>query len=305
MRGAQWFSNVWADNQTFTGVGTEDRDGTELAVTGTAHGVAPQLRNDLNKRDDWLFSAGLNNEFEFTDELSLLADLSYSRNKREESVTETYAGYGCCVTSADQNANRVFDSIAWDIGGDGFLQYDPGLNYSDASQVSLGDRAPWGGWGHDGLNKQPDVREKIYAADGGLRYKPIGSFLEQIDVGANFTRRDKKKHVDEWDLMLKNGRLQTLVDDDALVDPTMLDFGGFGGVLSVDLNEALDRYYDFVVLEDANHFDKSWQIKEDVLTLKARAQFAFGNLHGNVGIQAVHQKQTSTGQRINFIDTPA
>ena len=315
MRGAQWFSNVWADDQTFTGVGTEDRDGTELAVSGTANGVAPQLRNDLNKRDDWLFSAGLNNEYEFNDELSLLADLSYSRNKREESVTETYAGYGCdpnnvtpgpeCVTSADQNANRVFDSIAWDIGGDGFLQYDPGLNYSDASQVSLGDRAPWGGWGHDGLNKQPHVREKIYAADGGLRYKPIGSFIEQIDVGANFTRRDKKKRVDEWDLMLKNGRMQTLVDDDALVRPTMLDFAGFGSILSVDLNEALDRYYDFVVLEDANHFDKSWKIKEDVLTLKARAQFVFGNLHGNVGIQAVRQKQTSTGQRINFIDTPA
>ncbi len=305
MRGAQWFSNVWADDQTFTGVGTEDRDGTELAVTGAAHGVAPQLRNDLNKRDDWLFSAGLNNEYEVTDELSLLADLSYSRNKREESVTETYAGFGCCVTSADQNANRVFDSIAWDIGGDGFLQYDPGLNYSDASQVSLGDRAPWGGWGHDGLNKQPHVREKIYAADGGLRYKPVGSFIEQFDVGANFTRRDKKKHVDEWDLMLKNGRLQTLVDQDALVRPTMLDFAGFGSILSVDLNEALDRYYDFVVLEDANHFDKSWKIKEDVLTLKARAQFVFGNLQGNVGIQAVHQKQTSTGQRINFIDTPA
>jgi len=305
MRGAQWFSNVWADDQTFTDVVTEDRDGTELAVTGTANGVAPILRNDLNKRDDWLFSAGLNNEFELTDELSLLSDLSYSRNKRIESVTETYAGYGCCVTSADQNANRVFDSISWDIGGDGYLQYDPGLNYSDASQVSLGDRAPWGGWGHDGLNKEPHVREKVYAADGGFRYKPIDSFIEQVDVGANFTRRDKKKRVDEWDLMLKNGRLQTLVDDDALVDPTMLDFGGFGGVLSVDLNEALDRYYDFVVLEDANHFDKSWQIKEDVLTLKARAQFAFGNLHGNVGIQAVHQKQTSTGQRINFIDTPA
>ncbi len=46
MRGAQWFSNVWADDQTFTGVETEDRDGTELAVTGTANGVAPQLRND-------------------------------------------------------------------------------------------------------------------------------------------------------------------------------------------------------------------------------------------------------------------
>jgi len=305
MRGAQWFSNVWADDQTFTNVVTEDRDGTELAVSGTANGVAPQLRNDLNKRDDWLFSAGLNNEFKVSDELSFLTDLSYSRNKRKESVTETYAGYGCCVTSADQNANRVFDSISWDIGGDGYLQYDTGLNYSDASQVSLGDRAPWGGWGHDGLNKAPNVREKVYAVDGGLRYEPVDSVIRQVDIGANWTRRDKQKHVDEWDLMLKNGRLQTLVDSDALVDPTVLDFAGLGGLLSVDLNDALDRYYDFVVLEDANHFDKSWKIKEDVLTLKARAQFEFGDLHGNLGIQAVHQKQTSTGQRINFIDTPA
>ena len=76
MRGAQWFSNVWADAQTFTGVETEDVGGTEISVRGTANGVAPQLRNDLNKRDDWLFAAGLNNEFKFTDELSLVTDLS-------------------------------------------------------------------------------------------------------------------------------------------------------------------------------------------------------------------------------------
>ncbi len=59
---------------------------TELAVTGTANGVAPQLRNDYNKRDDWLFSAGLNNEFKISDQLSLLTDLSYSRNKRDGEV---------------------------------------------------------------------------------------------------------------------------------------------------------------------------------------------------------------------------
>lgn len=305
MRGAQWFSNVWADSQTFTGVTTQDAGGTELAVTGTANGVAPQLRNDYNKRDDWLFAAGLNNEFKFSDQLSLITDLSYSRNRRVETVTETYAGYGCCVTSADQNANRVFDSISWDITGDAFPQYSTGLDYADASQVSLGDRAPWGGWGHDGLFKSPHVKEQIYAADAGLRYQPMNSVIEAIDLGINFTRRDKKKRVDEWDLMLKNNRLQTLVDSGDLVDPTSLDFAGLGNVLSVDLPSALDRYYDFVELEDANHFDKAWRIKEDVTTFKVRLQFASGDLHGNMGFQVVNQKQESTGSRINFIDTPA
>ncbi|HEX4761308.1 MAG TPA: TonB-dependent receptor plug domain-containing protein, partial [Sphingomicrobium sp.] len=270
MRGAQWFSNVWTFEQSFNNVATENRDGTDVAVSGTVEGVAPQLRNDYNKRDDRLFSAGLNNEYKLADNLSLLADLSYSRNKRDESVTETYAGYGCCVTAADQNANRVFDSISWDISGDGFPQFGNGLNYANANQLTHGDRAPWGGWGHDGLFKAPHVKEEVYAADAGLRYKPLNSFVEVIDVGANFTRRDKRKRVDEWDLMLKIGRLQVLVDEDLLVDPTSLGFAGFGPVLSVDLKNAIDRYYDFVELEDAAHFDKAWKIKEDVTTLKAR-----------------------------------
>jgi iron complex outermembrane receptor protein len=321
MRGMQWFDNLWVDNVAYTNVETADHDGALVAVRGTASNISPQLRNDYNTRDDWLFSAGLNNEFKLTDELRFFTDLSYSRNKRIESVTETYAGYGCdpndvnpnpgeCVTAAVQNDNRVFDTISWDvsdnINGDGFPQFSEGLNYADASQVSLGDRAPWGGWGHDGLTKSPHVKEQVYAADGGLRYQPAGSsWLESVDVGANFTRRDKKKRVDELDMFLKNGRLQVLVDDNLLVDPTSLGFAGLGSVIAVDLpGGAMDRYYDFVELEDANHFDKAWRIREDVLTLKARAQFAFGNLHGNIGIQAVHQKQESTGQRINFTVAP-
>jgi iron complex outermembrane receptor protein len=309
MRGAQWFDNLWVDNTNYTNAQTVDHEGAQVAVQGTATNIAPQLRNDYNTRDDWLFAVGLNNEFALTDELKFITDLSYSRNKRVESVTETYAGYGCCVTAAEQNDNRVFDTISWDvsdnINGDGFPQYVEGLNYGDASQVSLGDRAPWGGWGHDGLMKSPHVKEQVYSADSGLRYQPTGStWLEAIDVGANFTRRDKRKRVDELDLFLKNDRMQVLVDSDLLVDPTSLGYAGFGDVIAVNLRDALDRYYDFAELEDANHFDKAWKIKEDVLTLRARGQFAFGNLHGNVGIQAVYQKQRSTGQRIDIDNSP-
>jgi iron complex outermembrane receptor protein len=308
MRGAQWFSNPWTGETYFDNVETADQGGTEVAVRGTTVGVLPQLRNDYNKRDDWLFSAGLNNEFTINDELKFIADLSYSRNKREESVTETYAGFGCCQTMADQNANRDpedMDSISWDIGGNGFPTYSEGFDYGDVSQVSLGDRAPWGGWGHDGLTKAPHVKERIYAADGGLRYRPAAStWLEAVDVGANFTSRHKDKTVEEFDMFLKNDRLEILVDDDLLVDPTSLGFAGFGNVIAYNVPGAMDRYYDFTPTEDSAHFDKAWDIKEDVLTLKARAQFSLGELHGNIGIQAVHQKQTSTGQRINFLTSP-
>ena len=53
-----------------------------------------------------------------------------------------------------------------------------------------------------------------------------------------------------------------------------------------------------------NHFDKSWDIKEDILTLKAKANIDSGDLHGNVGVQVVRQKQTSSGLRINTAVSP-
>ncbi|MBA3862965.1 MAG: TonB-dependent receptor [Erythrobacter sp.] len=305
-RGAQWFSNVWADNQTFTNVETADIGGTQVGVSGVVNGVAPVLRNDYNTRDDDLFSGGLNAEFKMTDRLRLIGDLSYSRNERDESITETYAGFGCCATNVTQNANRVFDSIGFDLSNltnGGFPTYSEGLNYADASQVSLGDRAPWGGWGHDGQTKEPHVEEEVFALDLGFEYDMDG-FFEQFDVGANFTKRTKSKRVDEFDLMLKNGRLQTLVDPADLVDPTSLDFAGFGNVLSVDLRTALPKYYDKIDFINDSTFDKAWKIDEEVLTLRTKATFNSGNFRGNIGVQAIHQRQESSGSVINATLTP-
>ncbi|MFA6220258.1 MAG: TonB-dependent receptor [Erythrobacter sp.] len=305
-RGAQWFSNVWADSQTFSNVATVDVGGTQVAVSGTNGGVAPILRNDLNTREDELISGGLNGEFKVTDRLRFEADVSYSRNKRDESITETYAGYGCCVTAANQNANRVFDSIDFDIAGlldGGYPSYSTGLDYADASQVSLGDRAPWGGWGHDGQTKEPHVREEVFALDLKLGYE-FDTFIKSLDAGVNFTVRNKSKRVDEFDLFLKNDRLQTLVDSQYLASPTSLGYAGFGNVLSVDLASALPVYYDRVTFINNDTYDKAWSIDEEVLTVFAKATFETGGLHGNVGVQVVEQRQQSSGSAINRTLSP-
>lgn len=305
-RGTQWFSNVWADNQQFSNVTTTDFGGTLLGVSGTNTGVAPILRNDLNTREDNLYSAGLNGEFQMSDRLQFTADMSYSRNERDESITETYAGFGCCGTISVNNGDRVFDTIDWDISGalaGGFPTYSSGLNYADASQVSLGDRAPWGGWGHDGQTKEPHVTEEVYALDLGFRYDVEG-FFDRFDVGMNFTHREKRKRVDEFDLNLKNGRLQTLVGSEFLVNPTSLDFAGFGEVLAVDLEKALPVFYDKLTFINNDTFDKAWMIEEEVLTLYAKGTIDWGNLRGNIGVQVVNQRQESTGSAINRTQTP-
>lgn len=306
MRGAQWFSNLWADDQHFANVTTTDVDGTKLGVTGVNTGVAPIIRNDLNTRKDELFSAGWNGEFAMSDRLQLVGDLSYSRNKRNETITETYAGYGTGATAATQNDNRVFDTINWDISGlldGGYPDYAERLNYANAAQVSLGDRAPWGGWGHDGQIKEPHVKETIYSADLGLSYDTDG-FFDQFDVGVNFTSREKTKTVGEFDLMLKNGRAQSLVGSDYLVRPTSLDYAGFGNVLSVDLAKAIPQYYDRITFINNDTYDKAWGIKEEVLTFRAKTTINSGNLRGNLGVQVVSQRQETTGSAINQTVSP-
>lgn len=307
-RGAQWFSNVWADSQQFTNVGTALVGGTTVGVTGRNTGVAPIIRNDYNTRDDELFSAGLNAEFQMTEDLSFIADLSYSHNSRDESITETYAGAFTGATPAginntNQNANRQFDTINWDISnlvsGNGYPTYTTGLNYADAARISLGDRAPWGGWGHDGATKEPHVNESVYALDLGFHYDIGGSFFDSFDFGVNFTHRDKDKNVGEFDLMLKNGRAQTLVASQYLVNPTNLGFAGFGDVLSVNLPAALPVYYDRVQFINNDTFDKAWSFTEELITLRARLAIDNGPLRGNLGLQVIYADQNSTGSAIN------
>ena len=300
MHGAEWYSDAWTGETTFSNLQSENRGGNLFAVAGHVDGTNLILRNDDNKRTDHLFSAGLNNEFRLADRTHLYADLSYSANKRDETYIETYAGYG-----VGPFMTRTLDGYDFQIPENDFPQFTGfGLNYADASQVSLGDRDEWGGWGHDGLKKSPHIKETLASGDLTLKQDIGGSFLSSVEVGADFTHRHKTKTVGELDLFLKNNRDEVLVDPRFLNDPTSLDFAGSLDVINVDIARALSTYYDTIQLQDANHFDKAWAITEDIATLKAKANIDSGDLHGNVGVQVVRQKQSSQGLRINTAVSP-
>ena len=300
-RGAQWFSNPYADGVTYSNVTTADMGGSKFATGGTLNHGVPILRNDFNTRRDQLFSAGFNNEFQLDDKTKLVADLSYSSNKRKEQIMETYAGYGRGVggvTPATPDVGRTYDTIGFQVADDGFSQYHEGLNYADASKVTLGDRAPWGGWGHDGAIRFPHVKEDVKAVDIRLE-REMDGFVTQISGGVNYTKRDKGKTVSDNDLFLKNGRQQVYVDASDLVTPTNLGFAGFGNVLSVNIGDVWKKYYNSAPILDANYYDKNWDITEEVTTFFAKANFQTGALRGNVGVQVVQQKQQSSGVVIN------
>jgi iron complex outermembrane receptor protein len=299
MRGAEWFSDAWADDVTYDNLKTVTRNGNDFAVSGHVNNAVPILRFDNNKRVDHLFSAGWNTEWALAEKTRLITDLAYSSNKRDETYLETYGGYG-----AGPFQTRTFDSYDFNISPNDFPKFTGfGLDYADANQVSLGDRAPWGGWGHDGLKKSPHVKETLAQGDATLRQdlrdSGIGNFFSSVEAGLNYTHRHKDKTVDELDMFLKNGREQTLIDPRFITGSTDLGFAGMFPILGVDITQALDTYYDFLPLANADHFDKSWDIKEDITTFKTKANIDAGDLHGNIGLQVVRQKQVSSGLRIN------
>jgi iron complex outermembrane recepter protein len=300
-RGAEWFSDAWVDGVTYDNISTETRDGNLFDVADHVNNVTPLLRWNDNKRTDHLFSAGLNNDFRLAEHTHLLADLSYSSNKRDETDIEIFGGYG-----VGPLLTRVFDSYDRVIPANDFPQFTGfGLNYADANQVSLGDRSAWGGYGSEGHKKSPHIKETLASGDLTLRQEfegsGIGNFFSSVEAGLDYTHRHKDKTVTELDLFLKNNRQQVLIDPRFLTDPTSLSFAGDMDVLGVDVTDVVNNgnYYDIVQLQDANHFDKAWDIKEDILTFKAKANIDSGDLHGNIGVQVIRQKQNSSGLRIN------
>jgi iron complex outermembrane receptor protein len=306
-RGVEFASTPWSgEATTYSNVQTSTIGGALFDVADHVDNVVPLLRWDENKRVDHLFSVGLNNDFRLAEHTHLLADLSYSSNKRDETDIELFGGYGVgpLLTLVDDSFDRVVPA------NDFLLSRNFGLDYADASQVSLGDRGGWGGYGSEGHIKAPHIKETLASGDLTLRQDlegtSIGKFFSNVEAGLDYTHRHKDKTVTELDLFLKNNRQQVLVDPRFLTGPTSLGYAGDMNVLGVKVDDLVNNgnYYDITQTVDSNHFDKSWDIKEDILTFKAKANIDSGDLHGNVGVQVVRQKQESMGLRINTAVSP-
>ena len=305
--GVEFATTPWSgEPTTYSNVQTRTIGGTLFDVADHVDNVVPLLRWDENKRTDHLFSAGLNNDFRLAEHTHLLTDLSYSSNKRDETDIELFGGYGVgpLLTFVDDSFDRV-------VPANGFLQSrNFGLDYADANQVSLGDRGGWGGYGSEGHIKAPHIKETLASGDATLRQDlegtGIGKFFSSVEAGLDYTHRHKDKTVTELDLFLKNNRQQVLIDPRFQNGTVSLGYAGDLNILGVDVFDLVNNgnYYDIVQLQDSNHFDKSWDIKEDILTWKAKANIDYGDLHGNVGIQVVQQKQESSGLRINTAVSP-
>jgi len=276
---------------------TTDLDGYQIVTGGTVNGVRPIVRNDNNSRDDKLYSIGWNNEFRINDNWNATADVYASRAKRHQSSLETYAG--------SPDTSSIDFSLP--LGSDDFPTFSSATNFADPTAIVVSDPANWGRVARLENTAQDDKLHGVrLAANRAFVSGPFSS----LDLGIARTNRDKKKTSQVYFGQLRNGATSQVVDSSLLGSPTDVGFVGLGGVLSYDVNGVLSNYVDMTLNLSNDDILKDFTVSEDIDTGYAKLNIdtdlgSSVRLRGNVGVQYVKTKQSSTGFNVNgaaFLD---
>ncbi len=289
-----------ADRSTATII-TDPTGELNFATAGEFENVRGVVRNDIFQRKADQYSGGLNIHYEGDDGWNAFFDFGYSRTDRNELSIESYSGTGF---NGDDTGNGESATIGFQSGTTGTF-FTPSLDYSDPNLIKLTDPLGWGG----GTVPQAGYYNNRIIKDELKQYrveveKEMDGFISSVQLGLNYTDRDKSLTPDEFLVRLAGGALELDVPSGALLRPTDLDYLGLGSIVSYDARDLIDD--GTLVLEPNTSNDipaKAFQIREDLMTIYAQANieqpFAGAVLTGNFGVQAVNTVQKASG--LSFI----
>jgi iron complex outermembrane recepter protein len=279
-----------------------------FVTSATWLGRTPQVRNDFERVDATLRSVGLNAKLEINTTWSATADASYGKVGRDVWSLESYSGVGRPPCSGGVDSRRL-DSIGLTMnGGNNGAVFTPSLNYNDPNLIHLGGAQCWGNGStvphdaQDGFINFPHIDDKL----GAVRLSGVatlsGDFFKSVDIGLNYSNRQKSK-ADHGDfLTLPNYPGVGAVPAGYLLPSTSLGFIGMGSMQSYNSYGLVKSGYYTVTSENLTVADRSlntWTVKEKVATLYARTSYdtRLGNvrLDGNLGLQLVNTDQSSDG----------
>lgn len=292
MRGMMWNSHQWSDvaykDPKIASIG-----GTRLLTGGTLVKLEPIVRNDHNERKDKLGAIGWNSKYK-KDNWTLISDLSYSTAKRREEVLETYSGLG------PANSHITDNNFQFEIPtASGLPRFTPSLNYADPNIIKLTDV---GGWGKDADMHHPIVEDKIAAIKLSAK-RELDSIFSSVEAGVNYSKREKTHFDTNNYYFLKNNRTPATVSSELIQPSTSLSFAGIPQVLSYDVLDTLNKYYNMQPARPDDLALQDWGVIEKVTTAYGKLVLDTGigsiPLHGNIGLQAVSVDQQSRGAAFN------
>lgn len=276
-----------------------------LITSGTYSNVKGVIRNDMRTTKSDLFSAGWNGKYT-VDTWTLALDASYSKVKRDSERLESYAGTGRGV---GQGATDIVDFTTGSKGN----RLVSRLNYADRTQILLTSPQGWGSdvvpGGQDGYVNEPHVDDELWSVRGDVR-KEFDGAINAVQVGANYSSRDKSYRQDEFYLALTANvndpthSTSVAIPDAALVKGAAdLGFIGVGDVIAYNTRYLLENgYYTRIACPRVDCAVSPWDLQEDVVTgfIKADLEKDLGDVAvtGNIGVQVVRTDQSSFGAAV-------
>lgn len=282
------------------GVVTSGTFGDNPATPGDER-VWGVVRNVAQPRHAKLYSFGWNTRYDGPNGWHGFFDLSYSKTYRYETVFETYAGTGF-------NKSGPGDTLGFETSDTGTVFTSHNLDYSDPNLILITSPQGWGGTdpitgsARPGYWNKRIVHDRIWQPHAELSKDLNSSFLSQVVVGANWTDHRKSLTPDEAFVQLAgNNVLQVTLPSQFQMSPVDLGWLGLGPSLAYDPQALLDAGI-YTLVSNNSNLDvvvKAYQIQENLGTLYGVANIAAdvgsARLTGNIGLQAVHTDQTSTG----------
>ncbi len=280
--------------------GTTIEDGT--VVAGTFDDIEAVVNNHHINRTAELFSTGANLAWRPGNGWKAELDISMSRTDREELNFESNAGTVGALGTWGQGVGAR-DTLGFECDSSG-CSFDPTLDYSDPNVIQLTSPMGWGAgpgrpFGQHGYynNRIVDDRLMQYRAD--VEREMVG-FLSSVRAGLSFTDRDKSLKPDESFIVLANGQTHMAIPQEYILGSTDLDYLGLGPVISYDPFALLqDGIYARVDNPDATVDKKAFTVGERLLAgyvmVNLDHDVGSSRLTGNIGLQAVRTKQSSTG----------
>ena len=263
-----------------------------LTTGGTFNDVFAIVENYGSDRKADLYSLGWNTAFDGGNGWKGFVDLAFSRTDRTDRFLQTTAGTG-------RGRSGPSDDISFDWTDEGPV-FDVGLDYSDPDLIQLTDVQGWGWFngpinqaGYDNIRR---TRDNLYQARAEIE-RELGSFISSVKVGVNYLSRNKRLSAEEAYLIPADGLDEIGIPSDLLLSPVNLD-RGIGPILTYDPRELVDAGV-LEVVEAPWGAQKAYKVSEKIWTPYImgliNANVGTAELTGNIGVQAVHTNQSSTG----------
>ena len=295
-----------------SGATIESTSGGDFPDSVTFSNVQPVVRNDADRKDVETFAIGYNAQYE-TDDVLLMADVSYSRADRRLQQIESYSGLNfAAATGPGANPGDV---VTYTRNPGGFpFQFTNQIDYSDTNLIQLTDPRGWGG-GRDivqaGFINDTGTEDELWTIRGEAVGKVDGSLVKNLVAGFAYEKRTKSRDITQNFLSLSgNGTpfvsqgatTRAPIPQGALYDPiASLDFLGFGPQVAYNPFALLnDGTYILTSIESSDlPYPGDWTVTEDVYTgyLRMDLDTMVGSIPmtGNIGVQAVFTNQSSSG----------